>query len=118
MSPHRHFLDDDGLLWQAWDVMPSWGERRTHERRESPDGPPDGSSERRRKERRTHRGIRIGLLERLIHGWLAFESNGMRRRIAPIPEGWHVLSEEDLRELWRSSTKLPDRRGRLAGERQ
>ena len=113
MSPHRHFADDDGLTWQAWDVVPSWGERRMHQRRTSTSGRPPGAPERRVADRRKRRGIRIGLAEALSGGWLAFECKGMRRRVAPIPEGWETLTEDELRALWRDAEKLPERRGRL-----
>jgi len=32
-------------------------------------------------------------------GWLTFESGQLRRRLAPIPEGWGEASEEQLRLL-------------------
>jgi hypothetical protein len=113
MSPHRRFTDDDGLLWQAWDVTPSWGERRTHQRRQRNEGPPPHTGERRIADRRKHRGIRIGLTPALAGGWLAFESEGIRRRIAPIPEGWDALSDDELRALWRAAEKIEGRRRRL-----
>lgn len=113
MCPHRQFTDDDGLLWQAWDVIPSWGERRVEERRKDDAGPPSGLDERRATDRRKRRGIRIGLTSNLVNGWLAFESDGMRRRLVPIPDGWEALDEEQLRTLWRKAEQLSPRRGRL-----
>jgi hypothetical protein len=113
MSPHRQFLDDDGLPWQAWDVIPSWGERRIQQRRQQLTSPPPGTGERRIAERRTRHGIRIGLTERLAEGWLAFESRGLRRRVAPIPEDWHELTDDALRTMLREAEQLPPRRGRL-----
>jgi hypothetical protein len=113
MSPHRHFVDDDGQLWQAWDVIPSWGERRAEDRRQSDLGPPEGMLDRRLADRRKRRGIRIGLTSNLVHGWLAFEYKGERRRLVPIPDNWEKLSEEELRALWREAEHLPPRRGRL-----
>ena len=35
----------------------------------------------------------------MLMGWLCFESNGDRRRFAPIPYGWEFLSDELLRFL-------------------
>lgn len=113
MCPHRSFLDDDGLTWQAWDVVPSWGERRIHQRRQAEAGPPPHIGERRLADRRKHRGIRIGLTPNLASGWLAFECEGMRRRATPIPDRWHELDEESLRAIWRAAEHLPPRRGRL-----
>ena len=110
MSPHRSFRDDLDVVWNAWDVIPSWGERRASDRRHGAAGPPAHSGERRRGERRVARGIRISLTPRLAGGWLAFESADARRRLAPIPHEWHALPEEDLRELWRKAEPLPRRR--------
>lgn len=113
VSPQRDFRDDDDQPWTAWDVIPSWGERRRGERRAHTGAPPRGSGERRRAERRHHRGIRIALTPRLAGGWLAFESGVMRRRLAPIPSEWHLLPEDRLRELWRAAEPLPHRKRRL-----
>jgi len=53
-------------------------------------------------------------------GWLSFDSGSETRRLSPIPDGWHLLSDEELRKLCqraetaqrRSSkeTKRPDGR--------
>ena len=113
MSPHRQFTDDNGLRWQAWDVVPSWGERRMKQRRAKDLGPPRGTSDRRLAERRRIPGIRINLTPDLVGGWLAFECSGQRRRVVPIPQRWDELPEEALRALWREAEQLPPRRGRL-----
>ena len=110
MSPHRSFRDDTDVVWNAWDVIPSWGERRVVERRQAAEGPPSHAGERRIRERRVARGIRIALTPRLSRGWLAFESHSARRRLAPIPEEWHALPDEELLELWRVAEQLPRRR--------
>ena len=112
MSPHRSFFDDENNNWSAWDVIPSWGERRVRERRQRDLGPPpDG--ERRIADRRRIRGIRIALTPSLAGGWLAFESGDSRRRMVPIPVDWHTLPDEDLRALLRAAEPLPRRRKRL-----
>lgn len=110
MAPHRDFHDDDKQAWTAWDVIPSWGERRQSERRRAGAGSPAATGERRRAERRVHRGIRISLTPVLSHGWLAFQSGAERRRLAPIPSDWHLLTEDGLRDLWRAAERLPPRR--------
>ncbi len=110
MSPHRVFRDDGDVVWNAWDVIPAWGERRVSERRNRTEGPPAHAGERRHRERRTAHGIRIALTPRLAKGWLAFESESSRRRLAPIPHEWHELPDDDLRELWRGAEQLPPRR--------
>src|SRR3954464_13439654 len=106
MSPHRKFRCEDGLVWQAWDVVPTWGERRVAQRRQNTQPPPDITGERRIADRRRRQGIRIGLSEALTSGWLAFECQGMRRRVAPIPAGWDELPEEELCKIWRDAELL------------
>jgi hypothetical protein len=113
MCPHRSFKDDEDREWAAWDVIPSWGERRQGERRATGASGPPQAGERRHTDRRRLRGIRIALTPRLAEGWLAFESSDARRRLAPIPADWHLLSEEQLRTLWRAAEELPNRRKRL-----
>lgn len=111
MSPYRTFYDERSRLWNAWDVIPHWGERRRRERR-SASGSYD--LDRRLAERRRNRGeLRIALPPRLATGWLAFECGDERRRLAPIPEGWFELSEDRLRALWSAAELLPPRRRRL-----
>jgi hypothetical protein len=113
VSPHRTFLDDLARLWNAWEVIPAWGERRTTERRSHPEEAGSRIVDRRTRERRRTRGLRIALPPRLAHGWIAFECNDERRRVAPIPEGWTELPEDGLRDLWRGAEQLPPRRKRL-----
>lgn len=114
MSPHRTFRDDAARLWNAWDVHPTWGERRAHERRlKSGAPPPARSSDRRLAHRRRTTGIRIALPPRLASGWIAFECGDERRRVAPIPAGWAEVSEDLLRALWATAEHLPPRRKRL-----
>ena len=113
MSPHRIFRDEDEVTWTAWDVTPNWGERRLAERRARTDGPPAGLSERRSRQRRARVGIRISLTPRLARGWLAFESDTMRCRLAPIPDEWHTLPERELRALLQRAEKVGPKRKRL-----
>jgi hypothetical protein len=114
VSPHRTFRDDAARLWNAWDVHPLWGERRTADRRRgtAPD-PASVMRERRHADRRRDTGLRIALPPRLASGWIAFECGELRRRVAPIPSGWHDLSDEALIDLWRHAEELPPRRRRL-----
>ena len=109
MTPHRTFNDEHARLWNAWDVIPSWGERRYRERRALADHVA-APVERRRAERRRTRGIRIALPPRLAQGWVAFESGDERRRLAPIPSGWSQRSEPELRVLLGQAERLPPRR--------
>jgi hypothetical protein len=113
VSPHRTFLDDLARLWNAWDVIPAWGERRTADRRRHSEPAGARTVERRTRERRRVRGLRIALPSRLAQGWIAFEHGDERRRVAPILSGWETLPESRLRELWREAEQLPPRRKRL-----
>jgi hypothetical protein len=42
----------------------------------------------------------------LSNGWLCFEYIEKRRRLAPIPIGWHDLAEPDLVTLWERATPV------------
>jgi hypothetical protein len=49
----------------------------------------------------------------LADGWLAFQSKGERRRLAPIPERWHEVDDSGLIALCRKAKKVPRRPSRL-----
>lgn len=83
------------------------------DRRSAKVGTAPQGRERRRAERRVAKGIRIALTPVLSQGWLAFESGDARRRLAPIPPGWHEVPDDELRALWRRAEVLPPRRRRL-----
>lgn len=114
---HRSFTDASGTLWNVWDVIPQWTERRSgEERRRSDDDPtvdPPVLERRQRKPDRrtgTDDGARIRIAEGLSRGWLAFESGGDKRRLAPIPAGWEALSEADLAALCAKASQASARR--------
>ncbi len=65
----REFMDQS-TPWRAWDVRPTGALR--------PGSP-------------------LPTAPGLEAGWICFESAGEKRRLAPIPEGWEVWSEERLR---------------------
>ena len=113
MSPHRTFLDDLARLWNAWEVIPAWGERRGADRRQRAEGARSRLVDRRAVERRRVSGVRIALPPRLAQGWVAFECGDERRRVAPIPAGWCEIPEHGLLDLWRGAERLPPRRKRL-----
>jgi hypothetical protein len=110
VTPYRTFEDDSARLWNAWDVIPSWGERRNGDRRHATQ---PTTADRRTRDRRRSRGIRIALPPRLAAGWIAFECGEERRRAAPIPAGWELLPDEGLRAIWREAECLSPRRKRL-----
>lgn len=100
---HREFVDADGVQWQAWEVIPSTGERRAAGERRF--------GVRDRTDRRVRQQLRVKMDDGLAHGWLVFESAGEKRRLHPIPEGWSTLSDAELGHLVRSagSATRPER---------
>ena len=95
----REFTDEGGHRWEVCDVSPAYVERRSGvERRRQPR--PDAV------ERRKHRQHRMVVAPRFRNGWLIFESADERRRLGPIPPGWHVWPESELRSLLRDAETL------------
>jgi hypothetical protein len=92
---HRVFTDRNGRVWEVWDVAPTLAERRGGE-------PRPVSVERRRKP-----GNRPPLPDGLRQGWLAFESAMERRRVAPVPPQWEIMSDEELDALLHTATPRP-----------
>lgn len=104
---HRHFVDDAGAEWTVYDVNPRPDERRIHDRRDVVGGAEGASADRRGDDRRATIGtIKSG---RLTRGWLCFESHTERRRLQPVPENWHLLSDGDLAGLLRQARVAPRR---------
>ena len=117
--PHRAFTDTTGTLWQVWEVIPQWADRRTgtarrHRSPDDPDVDPPVLEQRRRPDRRQglpDRFPRIRLTGGLDGGWLAFESTGERRRLSPIPADWEHASDPELERWCRSAAAAaPPRR--------
>lgn len=76
---YRKLIDPSQQAWDVWEVVPS----RVDDRPGDP-GP-------------MHR--RIVVPSELQAGWLAFQSQTERRRIAPVPPDWHRLSDDELLTL-------------------
>ena len=91
----------DGTRWQVWQVNPrdvARRDRRVAERRS-----PDPVLRYRGPERRSGERRRGGAYPSLIAsthagGWLVFESNDEKRRLAPPPPGWDACPEPVLLE--------------------
>lgn len=77
---HRFFVDDRGVLWDAFPVHPS---RATAGRSTLP--PP------------------------YHEGWLAMQCADEIRRVTPIPERWRDLSREELCQLLEEAASAPRR---------
>ena len=93
---HRSFIDSSGRSWDVWSVQPDNIERR--EDAQPAAKPP--------VERRSRREYRVPLGRKWANGWLAFETKGERRRLAPIPTNWLELEGEGLDELCRAATPI------------
>jgi len=64
----RTFVSHDGTEWNVWNVVPTL----------------------------MHNERKVSLSIGMTHGWLCFESRGIKRRIVPIPEGWEAWSDAEL----------------------
>lgn len=101
---HRQFKDAHGRTWDAWSVIPERAERR------SANSEPDFDIEEERRSREDPE-FRVPLGERWTRGWIAFETKGEKRRLAPIPEAWDTLADGELAELCeRAQLVSPSRR--------
>lgn len=87
----RGFIDAGGTEWRVWQVLPH-----------SLTGQPDA----------TETFARVSLNGTpFANGWLCFESQVEKRRLAPIPEGWEVLDADVLEQLCRHAVQVPARAG-------
>jgi hypothetical protein len=99
---HREFIDELGRPWTVWSVIPERAERRRHADEVEP------HSERRRG---GNQEFRVPLGEQWIDGWLAFETKGEKRRLAPIPEDWELSTDEQLQRMLQRAERIrPSRR--------
>lgn len=88
---YRVIHDRAGVAWQVWEVHPTLGERRQlRERR---------LAERATAERRRRTEHRPAVATHLTRGWLAFQSEVERRRRAPIPPDWELLTDDELLDV-------------------
>ena len=81
----RSFKDDGGTEWRVWSIVPQENA-----------GPDD-------------RSLRH-LPDVMREGWLCFESDAEKRRLAPPPRDWEARSDDELAAM--CSSALPVRRAR------
>ena len=103
---YRVFRDSQGTEWQAWDVVPQLTERREIERRMRR-APVEHADRRRQPDRRVIKGQRPNLTAGLDGGWLCFENQFEKRRLAPIPANWNRCSAEELDRYLQSAKRAP-----------
>src|SRR3954463_3978744 len=90
---HRKVTDAFGHDWDIWEVSPSVMDRRTHD-------------EPRIVDRRSRNIGFVGRVsDRLRNGWLAFQSPHEKRRLTPVPPGWHEFTDAELLTLLERATK-------------
>jgi hypothetical protein len=102
---HREFVDDRGVHWQVWAVIPG-----SADRREVPDRRAEARDQ---QERRTRRELRVRMDPALVNGWLVFESAHEKRRLHPIPDRWIERRDEELVALLSTATPAPHGTRRL-----
>jgi len=90
---YRRFTDAEGRSWEAWEVHPSSVERRLNQDRRAK------GSKRGGLDRRRGREFRLVIPHELRTGWLALQARAAKVRVAPIPDGWEHLSDEELAAL-------------------
>src|SRR6185312_8332845 len=90
---YRTFLDSTGKRWEVWLVTPAAAERRKVDRRAAATARGEdttGFADRRLTPDRRKNPFRrsVEVATEYSQGWLCFESEGEKRRLAPVPEGW------------------------------
>ena len=90
---YRRFTDSEGSAWEAWEVRPTVVERRINTDRRG--------RAREAADRRRAREFRLVIPRELSEGWLALQGLSGKIRLAPIPEGWMHLSDDELSALVR-----------------
>ncbi|HEY4216178.1 MAG TPA: hypothetical protein VGM67_03515 [Gemmatimonadaceae bacterium] len=103
---HREFRAVDGREWAVWSVQPEYAERRDGASGETV--PAVLSAERRRRSE-----YRVPLTGQFANGWLCFETEGEKRRLAPFPELWARLSDDGLIELCEQAARVERNTRRL-----
>lgn len=86
----RGFTDSTGVEWRVWEVIPSRaaiGTSAVTQARTSISSTP------------------------YANGWLCFESDAEKCRLAPIPSGWEEGSPGEISELLLRATPVQTRRG-------
>jgi hypothetical protein len=98
---YRTFIDSSGKRWEVWLVTPAAAERRKVDRRASTGGTSEfeGFADRRRhtNDRRKSTFRRnVAVASEFSAGWLCFESEGEKRRLAPVPQDWDQAGPDRL----------------------
>lgn len=107
---YRTFLDTTGKRWEVWLVTPAAAERRKADRRAaaaSAEGFAGGTERRHTPERRRAPFRRsVAVATEYSQGWLCFESEGEKRRLAPVPPGWEEAGPDRLSTLLQAAKRV------------
>src|SRR5205085_2918870 len=106
---YRTFLDSSGKRWEVWLVTPAAAERRRADRRAASTAVPptiEGFADRRRMQERRKSPFRrhVVVASEYSDGWLCFESEGEKRRLAPVPDNWEEAGPDKL-STWLQAAK-------------
>ena len=101
--PHRIYRDAHGREWSVWDIHPQEVERTLRREGHATTAAAAALSAR----------SRMAVSPDLIGGWLCFERADAKRRLTPIPPGWHHLSDAELERLCEQAVAVPAARPRL-----
>jgi|SRR5690349_4651838 len=109
---HRQYRDEQDVEWQVWDIHPMEVTRRLNGRPN--DAAPAGLEP---IEATTSAAMwtRMAVSGELAGGWLCFESAREKRRLWPIPSGWELLSDMELKALCASAAHAPERKRQVNG---
>jgi hypothetical protein len=103
---YRTFVDLKGVRWEVWLVLPAAAERRAVERRRTERRVAARGRRLDRRveaERRRHGHRRVGVAPNFANGWLCFESDDEKRRLAPVPENWEIADADELEALCKAA---------------
>lgn len=105
----RSFVAPDGDEWRVWKVIPTrtLEDVREWDRRGQDVLAYDGPDRRQTEPRPSVPFVSPAL----AHGWLCFESEHGKRRLAPPPVLWEELPEAELAALWEQADAVTPRRG-------
>ena len=101
----REYTDSEGISWQVWEVIPQSVERRKLRERRVAD--------RDEHDRRKRHEVRLRSVEGDVDGWLVFESFDVKKRLRPIPKGWHLASSVELESMCARAERAARRSRRL-----
>ena len=98
----REFRDSEGTRWLAFDVRPDrvYSPVRAAKDRRAGSDPNAYAAERRGRERRVR-----PFHPMTAYGWICFQSDHEKRRLAPAPEHWEQSTPEQLERLCRDGKR-------------